>query len=311
MSRCALCGNRDRHVRAAGWRECTHCAMRYAPDTRPIARVTEDLATRLAEPRIDLRADPPVGWTCAIPTLRIAGYRFGRAIRPATTEQATALATGDTTLPVHAHAAPLGTTGPAITLGLLGRPADLPAIDALLIRLAPHFAATRVLIDSADPACIAGRKGYAIHPMNGDFGNQRNRLQDLSDTEWMLQIDTDEDLEPALLAALSPLAADADRHGLTSLAFPRRNLVDGAQSDHWPDVQYRLNRRTVRFAGSVHERPEPSRDWRHAALAPAGAILHQLDAARVRARTRIYGAMDRNGARPADEDALLRPFDSA
>lgn len=309
MFRCALCGNRDRHARAHGWQECTHCALRYAPAARPMARIAEDLATRLAEPHIDPRTDPPADWTCAIPTLRIAGYRFARAIRPATTEQATALATGDTTLPAHAFIVPLGTAGPAITLGLLGRPADLPAIDALLTRLAPHFAAIRVLIDSADPACIAGRDGYVAHPMNGDFGSQRNRLQDLSETEWMLQIDADEDLDPALRAALPALAADADRHGLTSLAFPRRNLVDGTQSDHWPDVQYRLNRREVRFVGTVHERPAPSRDWRHSTLAPAGAILHHLDAARVRARTRIYGAMDRNGARRTDEAALLRPFD--
>ncbi|WP_380929145.1 hypothetical protein [Sphingomonas arantia] len=312
MTRCAICGNRARHDRGDGVRECTHCGLRYSAGHRAMDAIAADTADRLAAPLVDLIAHPPQDWTCAIATLRIAGYRFGRAIRPADAAQAAELADPTGTLPAAALTAPLPVDGPAITLGIMGRVSELRAIRRLVDRLTPHFAKVRVLIDSDDETVVAGLSRpdveYLTHPLGQDFSAQRNRLQGACETPWQLQLDADEDLDPAMLAALPGLAADADAHGLRSLAFPRSNLVDGVRSDHWPDVQYRLNRAEVRFSGVVHERPNPSRDWRHSALAPAGAILHRLDGAHVPARTSRYAAMAADGARPADEAALLRPF---
>ncbi|MBB5728238.1 hypothetical protein [Sphingomonas prati] len=312
MTRCAICGNRARHDRGNGVRECTHCGLRYQPGHPAMESIAADVANRLAAPSINLEAHPPQDWTCAIATLRIAGYRFGRAIRPANPAQAAELDDPTGTVPAAALAEPLPGEGPAITLGIMGRVSELATIIRLTERLAPHFAAVRVLIDSDDANVVAGLSGpgvaYLIHPLDQDFAAQRNRLQAACETPWQLQLDADEDLDAALLAALPGLAADADTHGLLSLAFQRSNLVDGVRSDHWPDVQYRLNRSEVRFAGVVHERPEPSRDWRRSALAPAGSILHRLDGAQVRARTKHYAAMASDGARPMDEEALLRPF---
>ncbi|WP_076069092.1 hypothetical protein [Sphingomonas montana] len=312
MTRCAICGNRGRHDRHGGVAECTHCGLRYLPGHRPPVAIRADLTERLAAPAIDLARDPPADWTCGIATLRIAAYGIGRAIRPADAPQATELAAPTGRLPAAATLSPLPPHGPAITLGMIGRASELPVIAALIERIGSGFAAVRVLVDSADPVVVAGlsRPGltYAVHPLAQDFAAQRNRLHAACHTPWMLQLDADEDLDVALLTALPGLAADADAHRLLSLAFPRRNLVDGVPSDHWPDVQYRLNRAEVRFSGVVHERPDPSRDWRRSALAPIGAIVHRLDGDRVRARTAAYGAMAPDGARPADEAALLRPF---
>ena len=197
----------------------------------------------------------------------------------------------------------------AVTLAIMTRPAEAQQAAALVADLG--FARTIVAIDADDAApCVAmfGNATVIAHRFAGDFAAQRNRMQAAAGAGWVLQLDSDERPDAALLASLGWLVAAADRDGLRSLGLPRRNLVDGAMSALYPDIQYRLNRADVRFGGNVHERPMVS--FAETSLALPGAIDHYLDAARVRARTRVYGAMAGDGARPEDEARLLRPFDA-
>lgn len=196
-----------------------------------------------------------------------------------------------------------------VTLAIMTRPADVEQAAALVADLG--FTRTIVAIDADDAAAYAAMFGEATviaHPLAGDFAAQRNRMQAAAGAGWVLQLDSDERPDAALLASLGWLVAAADRDGLRSLGLPRRNLVDGAMSALYPDIQYRLNRADVRFAGNVHERPMVP--FAETSLALPGAIDHHLDAARVRARTRVYGAMAADGARPEDEARLLRAFDA-
>ena len=127
----------------------------------------------------------------------------------------------------------------------------------------------------------------------------------------MLQIDSDETVTPDTLARLPGFLRAAERDGIVALGLPRRNRVDGVLSDHYPDPQYRLCRRTVSYEGRVHERPRLLSRARQSRLALGLHIEHALDAERVRARTARYGAMSEGAtdtARRADERALLTPF---
>ena len=174
--------------------------------------------------------------------------------------------------------------------------------------LSAYFARILILLDgaAADPD-VFGAATVAEHPLDADYAAQRNRLQVMAGAGWVLQIDTDEMPSAELCAALGWLTAAADGDGLRSLGLPRRNLVDGVLSALYPDIQYRLNRADIRFAGVVHERPVVP--FAATSLALVGAIEHLLSAARVRARTSQYGGMAADGGRPQDEAALLRPYD--
>ena len=127
----------------------------------------------------------------------------------------------------------------------------------------------------------------------------------------MLQLDTDERLGPASLARLPGFLRAAERGGVLALGLPRRNLVDGGLSDHYPDPQYRLCRRRVAYDGQVHERPMIGHRARRTRLALGVALDHALTEARVRRRTLGYDAMSDGAtdtARRGDEAALLTPF---
>jgi len=243
--------------------------------------------------------------------LRNAAWRFGFEVEPV------AVAKGDVRFPpdyrpAQAHSAPATTVPHAIGLGIMARPADANDIVEIATDYRTAFAQIVVLLDgSANEASdLAARIPWvevAHHPLADNFAAQRNRLQDALQTRWVLQIDTDERLDGALLDALGWLVAAADRDELRSLGVSRRNLVDGVQSASYPDIQYRLNRSDIRFAGRVHERPVVP--FVESSLALAGVLEHRLDGERVRERTRIYEAMSTGAGRPEDEALLLAPFD--
>ena len=285
--RCPVCGNPDWHPRAYG-EECTHCGLQVDHDVA-LAAVRAEILRCLAEGKV--RSTASDRWALNAAGWRNAAWRFGYVV---VGERATR-AVSET------H---------AITLAIMTRPSECEDAAALL-RSLPGFARRIVLIDAADATPWAGEFGDAelyAHPLDGDFGAQRNRLQVHAGAGWVLQLDSDERPDNVLLQSLGWMVAVADRDGLLSLGLARRNLVDGAPSALFPDIQYRLNRAEVRFAGQVHERPVVP--FERTSLALAGAIEHRLDSARVKARTRTYAAMSADGARPEDETRLLRPFDA-
>lgn len=280
--RCPICGNANWHDRPLP--ECTHCGLAVINLDFAANRLRQAIADHLrhGSPENGFRLSPHARRNAAW----ALGLVDGRPARPCP------------------H---------AVTLGMIARASESAQVAALLTDLTPHFARRIVLLDGsdADAAALAravpGTRVHA-HPLDGDFAAQRNRVQALA-TGWVLQLDSDETPDAALLAALGWLTAAADRDGLWALGLPRRNLVDGVPSALWPDIQYRLTHAHIRFAGTVHERPVVP--FERTSLALAGAIDHHLARARVIERSRVYEAMSAGAGRPGDEAALLRPFTAA
>ena len=295
--RCPVCGNPGWHDRSA-WAECTHCGLMVRAGMG-MAAIAAAVRAALASGRIERAGTIAAGWQADPAALRTIAWAHGYRIVAADQDAASV--------------APAVPCGHHVTLAIMARGQDADAVAEQIGVLADGFARIAVLLDgdAGDAARLRGLapavSEVAWHPLAGDFGAQRNRLQALAGAGWVLQLDSDERPTPALVAALGWLTAAADGDGLRSLGLPRRNLVDGRLSALYPDIQYRLNRADVRFAGCVHERPVvPFADT---SLALCGAIDHRLSADRVRARTRLYGGMATDGARPQDERALLRAYD--
>jgi len=204
----------------------------------------------------------------------------------------------------------------SVSLGLLCRPVDREAVLASLPAQAGWTDDVAILIDGpareAAPVPVAGFAAGAVRvaarPLDGDFAAQRNALQSLARRRWMLQLDADEALDPATGRLLPALAALAEAEDVVSIGLARANRVDDVLSDVFPDVQYRLNRTHLVYAGRVHERPVLNGGWPGSLIALHGCIAHRLSLAHVRARSRHYEALDPGRGRPEEEAALLRPY---
>ncbi|GEP12368.1 hypothetical protein [Methylobacterium gnaphalii] len=318
LCRAAMLAPSDRRLIDAQGRErvfpvaCVSCGILTERDADP-AESWQHLAQRLRGPTFVPDPDAPYGLD--IYTLRTAATRLGRGLRPLAPEDRTALLAPHSLLTAHAALYDLA-DGPPVSLGLLCRPAELDAVLAGLASQAGWTDDVAILLDGkAEPpraVTVAGFAPGAVRvarrPLAGDFAAQRNTLQELARHAWMLQLDTDETIVPETGRLLPALAALAEDGGVLSVGLPRCNRVDGVLSDVYPDVQYRLNRTSVRYAGRVHERPAVDGGWRHSFIALHGAIEHRLSRSHVRARSRDYEALDPGRGRPEEEDALLRPY---
>ena len=293
---------------------CASCGLLLTADADP-ARCRADLAARLAGPTFV--PDPESAYGLDLYTLRSAATASGLGIRPQD-----AMGRADLRRP-HAvraaradlYALDAGERVP-VSLGLLCR---TPELDRVLAAVAVHATWTDdvvVLLDAAaaSPRAVSA-EGYphavvrvAARPLAGDFAAQRNALQDLARHPWMLQLDADETLDCATGRRLPALSALADAGDVLSVGLARRNRVDGLLSDVFPDVQYRLNRKAVRYEGRVHERPALDGGWPRSFIALHGAIEHHLGRAHVLARSRRYESLVPGRGRPEEEAALLRPF---
>ena len=301
--RCPICAASDWLDRQGG-AECSHCRLILSrPDALPFA--ASEIAARLACGLVDLVDRPADGWWTDDAGLRNLAWLFGYDVETID---------GHPVLPASTPSRVVATRVTArrhdVTLAIMARADDARA-DEVHAALADAFDRRIILLDAADPADHAARFPGAVvagHPLAGNFAAQRNRLQAMAETDWVLQIDTDEMPDRPLIDSLGWLTAAADRDALRSLGLPRRNHVDGRVSALYPDIQYRLNRADVRFDGVVHERPVVP--FAQTSLALTGAIDHRMDGARVRERTRVYETMAAGGGRPEDEALLLAPFDA-
>lgn len=323
MRRCFLCaadmlGPTDRTlVFPDGTRRgyalaCGSCGLLLSMSLSP-EDCRRDLEKRLRAP--SFAPDPAAPYGLDVYTLRTAATALGRGIRPEGAQgRAELLAPHGS----HAALATLFDLAPKrgrVSLGLLCRPGDLPAVLASLPDHAVWTDDVAILVDD-DPRAPRpldvggfppGGVRVASRPLNGDFAGQRNALQDLGESPWMLQLDADEDLAPGTGCLLPAVAALAEEGDALSIGLPRRNCVDGVLSDMYPDVQYRLNRSAVRYAGRVHERPDTG-GWQRGFITLHGRIVHQLDGAHVRARSQRYEALSPGRGRLEEEGALLRPY---
>jgi hypothetical protein len=157
------------------------------------------------------------------------------------------------------------------------------------------------------PALPDGARGFA-RPLGGDFSAQRNVGQGLARHEWVFHLDTDERLDRAAAGALPLLLDIARRDGLLGIGFPRRNFVSGELSSLYPDTQYRLLRRDVRFEGRVHERPDCCSDWTRTMIALGPGLRHEMNRARVAGRRLHYDELGQGEERRQEARALLTPF---
>ncbi len=202
----------------------------------------------------------------------------------------------------------------AISLGILCTAAEAEGVLGSLAPYAAFASDVTILADGTAlaPAVVeadgfdAGRVRLARRTLAGNFAAQRNALQAMAREDWMLQLDSDESLAPALARRLPSIAGLAQADAMVSVGLTRRNLVDGILSDVFPDVQYRLNRREVRYAGLVHERPD--RAWHRSLLVPGEGIDHHLARGRVLSRSRAYEALAPGRGRLAEAEDLLKPY---
>ncbi len=261
--------------------------------------------------------DPHVAYGLDLYTLRTAATRLGRGVRPLDAEGWAALLHPHAERAARAelYALDAAETCP-VSFGLLCRPAERDGVLAALPAQAVWTDDVAILIDAeASPSEVVDVPGYpegavriAARPLAGDFAAQRNTLQALARHPWMLQLDADETLDPAAGRLLPALAALAEAGAVRSIGLARRNRVDAVLSDVYPDVQYRLNRRAVRYTGRVHERPLLAGGWPESFIALHGAIDHHLSRAHVEARSCRYEALDPGRGRLEEAVALLRPY---
>ncbi|MCY0387711.1 glycosyltransferase family 2 protein [Robbsia sp. Bb-Pol-6] len=123
------------------------------------------------------------------------------------------------------------------------------------------FADRIVLVDSGSrdaTLAIAALHGAQIHhrPDWAGFGVQKNRAVDLLDTDWVLVVDADEVVSPALAASIRDVVA-ADADGVHALDRLSAFCGQWVRHSGWrPDAVPRLFKRgTARFSEDrVHER---------------------------------------------------------
>jgi glycosyltransferase involved in cell wall biosynthesis len=106
-------------------------------------------------------------------------------------------------------------------------------------------------------------------PLNGDFGQFKQHLNQNCSGDWIFQLDADEDLESTLIQNLHTILEENPE--IDMFWLPRINIVNGVTPDdiqkwgwniseqgwiNYPDVQGRLyrNKQGIYWAGKVHEK---------------------------------------------------------
>lgn len=163
------------------------------------------------------------------------------------------------------------------------------------------FADGVIVVDSGsrDATCaIAAAAGatVAVHPFV-NYSRQRQHALTLSPTRWVLFVDADERVPPALADAVRRAVGAADGDGaVCGYWIPRRNLFWGRAlrgGGWWPDRQLRLL-----DAGRAHFDPDRAVHERAALDGPSGVLDHPLEHlnyaswAEFRAKQRRYAALD-------------------
>jgi len=126
---------------------------------------------------------------------------------------------------------------------------------------------------------IADQYGAKIvySPWQEHYGRQRNISLKNASKEWILVMDPDEMYEEKLLKKLQQWTHN--NIGVDMFAFPRKNYIDGVQTDAYPDRQYRffLKKKAIRYYKRLHEVP---RGWNMAASPARYHIIHSKSSKR-------------------------------
>lgn len=106
---------------------------------------------------------------------------------------------------------------------------------------------------------IANNYGATVIETNDtNFSNKRNLGADKSSSDWILYIDSDEKVTPALKKEILSSIINPKFSGY---AIPRKNILLGHEMKHggwWPDYVLRLIKRNnlISWKGKLHEQPE-------------------------------------------------------
>ena len=303
-TRCFCCGARAFEDLASHWVKCTWCDMYICCDNPYSARVMADQLRAALDAGFSDWQIGQQSWHPTHRTLRLAatekglwyGWDGAAPLDLVTDDTAGTLSPFDRFAKV------------SVSLIILAA-AENAALDRILDRFAWLFADVVVVIDApAGPPRHCAGTTFLYRPLDGNFAAQRNAGTTAGAGDWAFHLDTDEIVSDAFCTALPRLAAAASSADLRAVGFPRCNFVDGALSDLFPDVQYRLVRRDVRFEKAVHERPEPCRTGNKTIVSQHGAIDHFLSRDRVSVRSARYDRLGQSADRHGDAPALLSPF---
>ena len=334
MIRCPLCAAwshialSDTHLR------CRLCSLAFPKDGRNLPPLDSyrvgnsefvfpnwnNWLSRATQHKVGRAAD---AFNFAPHTVRMFAAREGRRVTSLKSNLplTSVLASWSFGQTIHATIQDKAHAGPSsrLTLGIIAAGSACQNVVSLCAGMADCAAEAIILLDTADAGAataledelwgVLGATGkmqprVVAHPMNGDFAAQRNRVQAAARTPWVLQLDADEELTPATKQLLPEMIDDAERSGWAVVGLARRNMVDGMLSALYPDVQYRLLRRSIQFTGAVHEHPrlEP----RHVKFTHLGAeIIHTIASNRLDTREAMYREIEAGADRPHDT-ALLR-----
>ncbi len=319
LPRCPVCRARDIRVteraarHQAAWRECGHCGLLVDAAALASGRLPALIDARLASGRFTLAPEDP--FFVESYSARTLALSRGLVASPVGDEQRAGLRNPYTDCPAITDLHPLAASPPVpVSLVVICRPGDLSNLRDQLGPVASILDDLCIVVDeppTADlmpPADWPDTIRILQRPLAGDFAAQRNAGQEMARHEWVLQLDADETVDGETLAALGHVAALADAGGCLSVGLARRNRVDGVLSDLFPDIQYRLNRRSLRYAGKVHERPALAGGWRDSFVAPNLVIEHHLSRAHVERRSERYEALQPGKGRLFERDALLTPY---
>lgn len=285
--------------------ECSHCGMLYDDHEAATRAAVPFTANGLAT------CTPDQSFGFDMFTLRIVAARFGLAARPMDAAQTEALSRPHSSLAGAAILSPLNQLATApMTLGVMCRDQELSTVLDKFAAVVGEFAECIVVVDQPSTwqtaLEIPQHCRILTRNLGRDFGSQRNHIQDLSNSDWVLQIDADEDLTVEAVRKLRRLATLAAEQDVVSIGLPRKNFVGSRLSDLYPDVQYRVNRRIVRYEGKVHERPV--RPWQKSMIAVGLDINHMLDDAHVRQRSHVYDEISPGNGRLEEEGLLAKAF---
>lgn len=261
---------------------------------------SEDIAAYCsADPRLAYGLDPY--------SLRLLGLKYGQLIYPESMADKSLLERPHASYAVRSEiVSSCHTTTIAIAAMCKKHEADSTMRE---LQKHSHWADELILlVDSSErpDTYRAGSVQVVRMPFNGDFGARRTVLQTLARSAWVLQVDADETLDPGTLGSLHEILGALEQDGVCSVGFPRSNYVEGQKSDLYPDIQYRLNRKDVRYENKVHERP--IRHWHHSVIMLGTNIVHNLTYAHVSARSQKYEQADPGKGRLFEQAELLKPF---
>jgi len=138
-------------------------------------------------------------------------------------------------------------------------------IPAAIAQFYPYVQDIAVIVDdrTTDKTVEwAERMGAKVkmHTWNDSWCRAKNSSADMLDTDWVYVSDCDELLEPTLLQILPWLISEDGQFKLIEAeilpnneqifdcyGLPRKNFIDGVQTEVYPDYQYRLFAKHVRY----------------------------------------------------------------